>query len=94
MPCGNQDSNLGSLFAEHEVFALKKKQNKHRHQQYPPQTSQLPLDNHEAHFFFFNTPERNFQKCFEQSSCYLPSYIKIGRSQYGFRKNSVFSKLE
>lgn len=25
MPCGNQDSNLGSLFAEHEVFALKKK---------------------------------------------------------------------
>lgn len=48
MGWGNQNSNLGSLFAEHTVFALKTQQNTSTS---TIQTSQLPPDSHEATFF-------------------------------------------
>lgn len=58
--CGNQDSNLGRLFAKHKVFALKK--TKHHYQQH---LSNLPASSCEPATkptFFFNTLVRNAQK--------------------------------
>lgn len=74
MLCGNQDSKLGSLLAEHEVFALKNKTNAVTSS--PSQTSQLPLDSHEAHFFF-NSQEGIFRSVLSDRLAVFQVILKL-----------------